>query len=111
MNRYGVRPSTTSPAAWTRRIGRSPEPVPGVDEDEHDDDRHDRRGEDVVRQRQAREEGAEQEIAVAPLRPPDERPVEDGRDEEEMEPVHLRERRLEPELAGDRQRRGRRRAR
>ena len=57
----------------------------------------------MVRERQAGNEGAEEEIAVAPVGPPHQRPVEEGRHEEEMEPVHLGERGLEPELAADRE--------
>ena len=74
-----------------------------VDEHEHDDDRHDRDRQPVVRDAQAAQQSPEEQVPVAPLVAPDERTVEEGRDEQEVEPVHLGERGLLPERARERE--------
>ena len=54
---------------------------------------------------------ADDEVAIAPLVAPHERPMDQERDEEQVEPVHLGERRLLPERPRERQAQRRRRRR
>ncbi len=73
----------------------------GVDQHEHDDDRDDADGERMVRDAQAGDEGTDQQVARPSLVAPDQGAVEQQRDEQQMERVHLREGRLFPERPGE----------
>ena len=76
-----------------------PDLAAGVGEDEQDDDRHDGDGQAVVRDAQAAEQRSEQQVAIAPLLSPHERPMEEQRDDEHVQAVHLGERRFLPDRA------------
>ena len=75
--------------------------APGVGEHEEHDDRDDRDRQAVVRDAQPAEQRPEEEVPVAPFLAPHQRPVEQQRDEEQVQTVHLGEGRLLPERPGE----------
>ena len=103
MYRYGTSPSANAPPAWTQPRAAG-ELVSGVHEHEQHDDRHDRDRETVVRDAQAADQRSDEQIPRTPGRAPDERAMEQQRDEQQVKRVHLGERGFLPERPGERQR-------
>ena len=91
----------TGPDEQPRRGGKL---TAGVDQHEQDHERHDRDGQAVVRHAQPGQQRTEQEVARAAFGAPHQRPMEEQRDEQQVEPVHLGERGFLPERAREGQR-------